>query len=307
MTQSITLAHLSDVHLTKPEGFSPGHWNVKRGLGYLNWRHGRKSVHQGDVLERLVADLIAHAPDHIAVTGDLVNLGLPSEHGLALRWLERLGPPEAVTVVPGNHDIYVKLRRDPGVQRWAPYMKSCAWGRNGLEARADGFPFLRRVGPAALIGLNSAVPTPPFVAAGRLGRDQLDRLAEMLDRAADAGLIRVVLIHHPPLPGQAPPRRALADAKELAEVLDAHGADLILHGHNHTDTALWRRTSHGDMLVLGIASGSAGRRHRGAPLARYNLVKLSREGSKAKIEFHARGLRESGGTILDLDRRILVP
>ncbi len=306
MTEHITLAHLSDVHLTQPRTLPLQHWNVKRVMGYLNWRR-RQFVHRAEVLDRLVADMKVHAADHIAVTGDLVNLGLPSEYGTALRWLQDLGPPDRVTVVPGNHDIYVALRTHPGVRLWADYMQPRDWERRALDEGGDGFPFTRRVGPVALIGVNSAVPTPPFVAAGRLGAVQIARLAQALDRARADGLIRVVLIHHPPLPGQAPPRRALADARELAETLDAHGADLVLHGHNHTDTAVWRRTAHGHMLVAGIASGSAGRRHKGAPLARYNLIRLARDGAGAKIEFRARGLREPGGQIADLDRQTMLP
>ena len=45
---------------------------------------------------------------------------------------------------------------------------------------AAGFPFVRRRGPLALIGLSTAVPTPPFMATGRLGEAQLARLGETL-------------------------------------------------------------------------------------------------------------------------------
>ena len=49
---------------------------------------------------------------------------------------------------------------------------------------AGGFPFVRRRGPLALIGLSTAVPTAPFMATGRLGDAQLARLGEMLDALA---------------------------------------------------------------------------------------------------------------------------
>lgn len=300
---SLTLAHLSDVHMSPLDGFSTRHWNVKRGLGYLNWHRGRKAVHSIEVLARLVADMQARAPDHIAVTGDLVNLGLPSEYLVALRWLETLGTPETVTVVPGNHDIYVRSRSEPGVRRWSAYMQPDNFGRTLGPTDASGFPFVRRVGPAALIGVNSAVPTPPFVAAGKVGGGQRERLGELLDQVAAAGLIRVVLIHHPPLPGQAPPRRALADATKVCRVLAAHGAELVLHGHNHSDTLAPLTTATGTMAVVGIASGSAAQRNGRAPLARYNLFRL--RGAGAPIEFEARGLLEPGGPIVQLESRVL--
>jgi 3',5'-cyclic AMP phosphodiesterase CpdA len=307
MTGTVTLAHISDLHLSPVEGFGPRHWNMKRGLGFLNWHRGRKAVHLRDILDELVTDMLAQSPDHIAVTGDLVNIGLPAEYEVALRWLEGLGPPDRVTVVPGNHDIYVKHRKGAGVRRWAPYMAPDAWGEGRAKARADGFPFVRRLGPAALVCLNSAVPTPVFEAGGRLGREQLNALGPALEELASEGLMRVVLIHHPPFPGQAPPRRALEDAAELEKVFARYGAELVLHGHNHRDTMAWRRCAFGDLLVVGIASGSAGRQHRGEPLARYNLFRLTRDASGFTIEFQARGLLAPQGAVVDLERKVLRP
>ena len=62
------------------------------------------------MLAALVADLKARTPDHIAVTGDLVNLSLPSEFVAARAWLDALGNPRDVSVVPGNHDAYVQAK-----------------------------------------------------------------------------------------------------------------------------------------------------------------------------------------------------
>ena len=169
MTDTITLAQLSDVHLAPLRGLALRHLNVKRGLGYLNWQRGRRQVHRRDALDLVVADMLAHSPDHIAVTGDLINLGLPAEFEAARAWLAGLGAPDKVTVVPGNHDIYTHLGDDPGVERWADYMRSRRVGRASMRPGARAFPFVRRLGPVALIALNSAVPTPPFVAAGELG------------------------------------------------------------------------------------------------------------------------------------------
>ena len=164
----LVLAHLSDLHLGPVEGFALRHWNVKRGLGYANWVGRRRRVHQPHVVARLLEDLATQQVDHIVVTGDLINIGLPREYENALRWLEALGPPDRVTVVPGNHDIYVRLKNDPGIGRWRPYFSERPQ-RADAAAGAE-FPFVRRLGSVALIGLCSAVPTPPFVAAGRVGR-----------------------------------------------------------------------------------------------------------------------------------------
>jgi 3',5'-cyclic AMP phosphodiesterase CpdA len=307
MTNTVLIAHISDVHLGPISGFHPRYWNLKRGVGFLNWHRGRRSVHQRGVADAIAADAVAQRPDHIAVTGDLANIGLPAEYDAARLWLEALGEPGRVSVVPGNHDIYTaRLHGASCLERWGAHMTSDDWGRRYAAADAQGFPFVRRVGVVALVGLNSAVPTPPFVAAGRLGDAQIGALAATLEQLAGTGLVRVVLIHHPPLPGQAPRLRGLADAVQLERVIDRHGAELVLHGHTHLDMLSWRTWSRGHVPVVGVASGSAGRRHKSEPLARYNLYRIGRNGSAARIELITRGLQQAGGPICEISRSKLV-
>ncbi len=295
-----TLIHMSDVHLGPIEGFRWRYWNVKRGLGYINWHRGRVRLHRREVADRLAADALRQHADHIAVTGDLANIGLPAEYAAATAWLSSLGDPDRVTVVPGNHDIYTaRLHGASCLDVWAPYMR----GSDAVGASEPvRFPFVRRFGDVALIGLNSAIPTPVFSAMGRLGAPQLAELGTCLARLKEAGLIRVVLIHHPPLPGQAPPRRALADAAAFGEVLEAEGADLVLHGHNHRDTLVWR----GEAPVLGIPSASTTRPHHDEPMARYRVLRIGREAGRVRIESETRGLAVEGGEVVSLDRQVLV-
>ncbi len=182
-----TLAHLSDWHLASRP--APSELIGKRGLGYINWHRARKKIHRPDVLDATIRDLKAVAPDHIAVTGDLVNLSLADEYNRARGWLQTLGSPRDVTLVPGNHDVYVRSVLQAPAKYWADYMR----GDDGL----DRFPFVRRRGNVALIGLSTALPTAPLLATGRLGKRQLARLLEILDQTR--GSFRIVLIHHPPL------------------------------------------------------------------------------------------------------------
>lgn len=307
MPDSTIIAHISDVHNTPLSGISPRHLNVKRTLGLMNWHRGRKHVHRADVADLLVADMLALRPHHVAVTGDLCNIGLPNEYAAALNWLKGVGAPDSVTVVPGNHDIYTRIGSHPGVELWRDYMGSDAFGAGlaGTGTTARGFPFVRRVGAVALIGVNSAVETRPFVAAGRVGREQLEALEVVLGGLAQTGLARIVLIHHPPLPGLAPKSRALKDAVELAGVLSHAGAELVLHGHNHRDMLNWGDGPNGKIPVLGIASGSAGRRHRDEPMARYNLVRVRRVDEAWAIEVTGRGLISPTGGVVEIDRRLL--
>lgn len=300
MTQTFTLIHMSDVHLGPIEGFHWRYWNIKRGVGYLNWHRGRVRIHRREVANLIAADALAQGADHIAVTGDLANIGLPGEYGAATAWLASLGEPDRVSVVPGNHDIYTaRLHGASCLDTWAPYMRS---GGDWSASEPVRFPFVKILGPVALIGLNSAIPTPLFSAIGRLGEAQLADLATCLDRLKAQNLIRVVLIHHPPLPGQAPPRRALSDAAAFGDVLDRCGAELVLHGHNHRDTLLWRS----GVPVLGISAASAGRPRHDEPLARYRVLRLRRDEGGTRIVSITRGLAVEGGEVVALDERELV-
>src|SRR5579884_1755856 len=164
---SFTLAHLSDVHLAPLPSPRGRELLNKRITGYLHWRRTRRFIHDRPTLDALVADLKVRPVDHIAVTGDITNIALPAEFPLGRQWLETLGNPRDVTVVPGNHDVYVPDGAQFAQSAWGPFMRGDA---------GEIFPFVRKRKQIALIGLNSGVPTAPFRATGIIGREQLDAL-----------------------------------------------------------------------------------------------------------------------------------
>lgn len=298
---AFTMAHLTDVHLPPVAGFGRRHWNMKRTLGFLNWQRRRSQVHRRDVADKLVADALSLRVGHVAVTGDLINLGLPSEYEAALDWLQSIGSPANVTVVPGNHDVYTRLSGHSGIALWSAYM--------GSEEQSLAFPFVRRVGPLAIVGLNSAVETPPFVASGRLGARQIEVAGEMLDKLRAENAIRVVLIHHPPLPGLAPPRRALADAQHFARMLERSGAELVLYGHNHTERLDWHVNAASawgaEIPVIGAPSASSSRAHKDEPLARYNVFTFFAGRDGLRIRHTVRGLETPDGAVVKLSESVL--
>ena len=141
----LVLAHLSDPHLPLPPGVPLSQIFNKRLLSLLSWHVKRHRRHRRAVLDPLVADLQSHAPDQIAVTGDLTNLGLEAEYRQARDWLAALGAPERVMVIPGNHEALVPGAWEAGAALWQPWWQGDAPG-------AEAFPYLRRRGPLALIG-----------------------------------------------------------------------------------------------------------------------------------------------------------
>jgi 3',5'-cyclic AMP phosphodiesterase CpdA len=319
------LAHLSDPHLAP---LPRPRWSEllgKRATGYLHWRHKRHLIHRSDVLARIVADLKTQAADHIAVTGDLVNIALPAEYPPARAFLVSLGSPHDVTLVPGNHDAYVRgAARDQELQ-WGDYMRgdddtiafsgeSLSRTRSGMDFRFAvdnastqkageiAFPFVRQRGPLALIGLSSAVPTAPLMATGGLGAAQIARLAAALERCAE--LFRVVLIHHPPVSTPARRFKRLIDGADLRAVLARHGAELVIHGHDHERALIYLDGARRRIPVVGVPSASEAPPGRHDP-AGYNLYRIEGDSGAWRCEVVSRGLSRDGESISEIARTAL--
>ncbi len=279
-------AHLTDLHLTRLDEIEPRELANKRILGYLSWRRRRHAVHRPEILEAMVADLRKQTPDHIAISGDLTQLGLPAECRQARDWLERLGSADHVTVVPGNHDQYVDAPWNQTLGLWHDYMASDP-GQPTFGNGSQLFPSVRVRTTVAFIGVSSVYPCPPFLATGRVGAAQRQALEQALRWTRDQGFWRVVLIHHPPLPNSYKWRKRLEDAAETTQILRDAGAELVLHGHTHRMMLNGLPTPTGRLPVLGIPSGSASDREP-ARRARYFLYRVLRKEEGPVLEWSSR-------------------
>jgi 3',5'-cyclic AMP phosphodiesterase CpdA len=285
------LAHLSDVHLAPVPSINPLELISKRGLGFLNWLRKRHRIHRRDVLDAVVADLKKQAYDHIAFTGDLINLSLTTEYPSSRTWLDQLGPADQVTFVPGNHDTYVRAALGKPEQHWGDYMSGDA---------GESFPFVRRRGKVAIVGLSTSLPTWPFAATGRLHSGQLEKLGPMLDALGREGLFRVIMIHHPPIP-DAHRFRRLVDAAELCDLLRKHGAELVLHGHLHEQSLVWLAGPRFNIPCVGVPSASNAPDCGDDP-AGYNLYKIDGEAGAWRCTLIARGMTRDSKTITETTR-----
>jgi 3',5'-cyclic AMP phosphodiesterase CpdA len=260
-------------------------------FGWLSWRARRSSIHRTEVLEALLEDLAAAAPDQIVVTGDLTNVSLEEEFVAARDWLRRIGDPQRVTAIPGNHDAYVPVPRARSWDLWADYLVSDSAGLALLagdpesEPAGIGFPSVRIREPVAIVGICSAVPTPPFCASGAVGGPQLERVERVLTELATTDLFRVVLIHHPPDVRATSARRGLRDARALCGVLRRAGAELVLHGHLHRARRGWLEGPRGPIPVLGASSASdvGARRHKRANYHLLGVEPLGREAGRPQF------------------------
>jgi 3',5'-cyclic AMP phosphodiesterase CpdA len=207
----------------------------------------------------------------------LLNVSAHAEFLRAARWLQVFGDPTWISFVPGNHDAYVPVDWEQGLRHLAPYMTSDMAGAPAHSSVniASAFPYARLRRNLALIGLNSAAPQSLTKAAGTLGPKQLEALAKLLRDLKAKGYYRTVMIHHPPLPGLAPPRKALSDAMALRNVLRNEGAELVLHGHNHRHMLNVLEGREGKIPVVGVPSASLNGENHHEPAA-WNLYEITR-------------------------------
>ena len=261
---------------------NPARLRFKQFAGHVNWLRSRQFIHRRDVLAKIIADIAAQKPDHIAMSGDIANISLPFEFSRGRDWLAGLGSAEAVSVVPGNHDIYVPGATELARQAWDAHMRG---------DKNESFPYLRRRGPIALIGLCSGVPTDLFFASGTLGEEQLAKLGLLLDQTRDA--FRVVMIHHPPV-SQSSWRKRLTDADGLLRVIAAHGAELVIHGHDHLHMLNWLDGPNGARVpAVGVPSASSAP-GKGKDDAGYNLYRVDGAPGAWHCAMISRGLAPTG-------------
>jgi 3',5'-cyclic AMP phosphodiesterase CpdA len=310
MRAMFTLAHISDPHLGPLPDPKLLQLFSKRILGYLNWRRNRSKIMGGSYLEQLVEDMKAREPDHIAVTGDLVNIALPLEITGARAWLQEIGDPENVSVVPGNHDAYV-----PGAVRraraaWWPYMRGDGAGDEAPAEKGDSdaaFPYIRKRDGVALVGVTTGRASGPWFATGRVGSKQSKRLRSILEDLGRDGYFRVVMLHHPPFKKATGWHKRLSDASRVRAVVKRAGAELILHGHTHIDSFETIEGPKGPVPVVGVPSATSAPGGK-KPAARYNLFRIEKtnESWTCRMEEHGFAAPHEPVTLLN-ERQVEIP
>lgn len=282
------LAHLSDLHL--PFHLSnPFSLLNKRLIGFLSWQFNRRHIHLQNVLENMKSDLYQQKPDHMVITGDIVNISLPEEYQKATDWLEQLQDPEHLSVIPGNHDFYTRLPPQQLFQGWKNYM--LADHHQNLIDDVITFPYIRYRGPLAIIGVSTACPMPPFSAAGLIGPHQLEKLEQILAGLSGRDYCRVILMHHPPFASDRHKRKQLKDIPPFLEIIRKHGVELILHGHMHVSSLRVVDGPVGNIPVIGVPSASASLKSPKG-YARYHIYEISKSAKGWDIHVNVRGLQK---------------
>jgi 3',5'-cyclic AMP phosphodiesterase CpdA len=253
------VVHISDPHVLSPGGVE---WRAilfnKRITGYLNLIRNRGRVYRRAYLD-IVLEAASREADHLVVTGDITNLALESEFADARSLLDEVARRTDVTVVPGNHDIYLPslLRRRRFPHHFGHFLRSDL-PELSLDLPAGSYPCVKLRGPVAIIALSSAVPRPPFDSSGSLGPVQLAAFEAVLAHPEVTRRTPVILVHHPPVDRRSRLARrldGLVDAAAFRRCLGGLARGLVLFGHLHRRVRYRLTTAAGGLDVVG-ASGA---------------------------------------------------
>ena len=239
MAERITLAHVSDLHLTADDGAAR---SEARLLGRL--RGMNRSF------ERLLADPPLRAADLVLVTGDVTDTGEAAAWERFWAAVAAAGLAGRVAVLPGNHDVCCLgwRRTRPRSEDWARMRAGLALGNHESE-----FPWVRRLGDQvalfAVDSTNAGNASGLDNARGRLGREQLVALGRLLSLYEEVPHKFLLLHHSPNIPAPATSRRrgeaALPwwereamrldpfDRRALRLLAAVFRVKAVLHGHTH--------------------------------------------------------------------------
>ncbi len=283
------IAHLSDLHLLSLEGAVPYRLFNKRITGYLNLRFHRKSVHKAFAVEAAARAIRGLGVDQVVITGDVSNLALENEFALVSNFLAKdLGlPADRVSLVPGNHDAYTggAHRSQRFARTFAAYLRS---DLPELTPPGEIFPYVRLRGPAAIIGLSTALPRLPLVASGTLGKVQLGALERILAHPEVKDRTPVILQHHPihnPPSAAKTMLEGLSDAADEARILGKVRRGLVLHGHLHRRIHRQLATERGQLDAVGATSASL-LHESDERMAGFNVYEIRPDGALGPIAWH---------------------
>jgi 3',5'-cyclic AMP phosphodiesterase CpdA len=239
--------HCSDVHITGDYFRSPLQLGWRRWVAMLELTAGGRGRAFARAPQTLsaIARVAEREGAHLVVSGDLTAYALPEEFAGARAALGApAGDPRRCTVVPGNHDTFTPGSVRKG--RFAQHFGHLLGSDLPEYCREGAFPFVRLLEAeagagsgedrAAVVGLCSArLPPLPGLSYGRIGTQQLEGLAALLEDPRMHGRAVLVVVHHAPLTRRERADRAhhgLQDAPALLALLRGPRF-AVLHGHIH--------------------------------------------------------------------------
>jgi 3',5'-cyclic AMP phosphodiesterase CpdA len=288
MTSALTIAHLSDLHLSALHKRSHIR-RTRRVLDYVN----------------------ALGVDHVVVTGDITADGTAEDYRVARSVFASAGmlTPGRMTVAIGNHDVFGGVHTAEDV---LTFPRRCAQTDDKAKLHVFGmafqetfrgslmpsekriFPFAKMVGDTAIIVVNTVAPYSrvknPLGSNGSVDDRSFDALSDILGSAALQDRRKIVALHHH--------FHKMRDARvgavhsvwgaierqtmklrgksRLVKLFARHRVELVLHGHIHQSMEYERD---GVRFVNGGGSVS----HDASPDLHINIIRMHAAGTKVEI------------------------
>ncbi len=258
------IGHLTDIHYSYPENITIKQLMSKRLYGYIFWKLSKGKRFDFSMLKEIKEDIKKEQLDHIVVTGDLTQLCLPEEFYKVKTFLQSLHSQENISIIPGNHDFYVSEGK-----------------KHFYKEFQLQYPFVKIINNCALIGVNSAVVTPPVVSYGYLTQSQIKKLQEITERL-DNRYFNILLIHHPPINGITFWNKALINTKEIIKILKTGIINLVLYGHIHRFSIRYFSSINGKIPVIS-ASPLAYTLRKYNQIGGYNIYEINRANNKWRL------------------------
>jgi uncharacterized protein len=169
--------------------------------------------------------------DVLVVAGDLTNFGRPEEMEPLVDILVRLRIP--TVAVLGNHDY--ESGQEAELNRMMTSEGIKVLDGTGYERDGVGFAGTKGFIGGFGRGVLTAFGEPEIKAFVKASIDEAIKLERAMSQLRTAK--RVVVLHYAPIAatvaGEAPEIYPYLGSSRLAEAVDRHGADLIVHGHAH--------------------------------------------------------------------------
>lgn len=222
------IAHLSDVHIL---GAQPRRSTARYRLATRFVSMGRRIDPRARAkkLSRALASAKKSGAEHIVISGDLTEIGDATEFEHFAEILSDAKiPPEAITLVPGNHDAYTAdgwRRALEGPLR--PYAASSASEPGKVVDR----------GNVAFLPIDSSCFQTMARAGGEFTRDAARAVERRLWDPGLDGKALVLVLHHSPFVQHKTPLMhwidGLRGCTQVVDLLARHPRLQLLHGHLH--------------------------------------------------------------------------
>ena len=221
-----------------------------------------------EALERLLPDL---RPDAIVIGGDLSQRARHGEFQRGSAFVNLARETAPVLVIPGNHDV--QWWRRPFI----PFGKDACYRKYRAYLGPDLTPTLTIPGGAVIASALTAhgvawgsltLRLRDIAVKGHLPKKEIQRVQSVFAQA-DAGLPRVLVVHHNVLRGTLSQRMGLARWRTAQQRIVAAGTDVVLCGHDHQEGAELL-----DGTVVVSTAGTLSTRARGGRPVSFNFVTI---------------------------------